>query len=221
MNIRSRQKGATLIVTLIILTVITIIGISAIRGSSLNLSIATNSQVRVLLFEAADAGLVTVEQVVASDPAAAQKATGIMGAALSAPGVEKVRCMSRGSATLLRDSTCDLDQATDFTSGRQVNVVQTAVLSPQDEAGESKKAIVLGQDSDALPSYLVEVYSTSVMPNLGDASKAKIEECLNKDSDDSKVPANTTITECLSNEGATFATTVQEYCYGFFCYPSS
>lgn len=221
MTMRSKQQGATLIVTLIILTVITIIGISAIRGSSLNLSIATNSQVRVLLFEAADAGLVSIEQAVASDPAAAQKASGIMGAALSAPGIEKKRCMSRGSVNLLKDGACDLDSATDFTSGRQVNVVQTAVLSPQDESGESKKAIVLGQDGDALPSYLVEVYSTSVMPNLGDATPAAIEGCLANKSDDSKNPADVTITECLSSEGAVYATTVQEYCYGFFCYPSS
>ncbi|MDR9778124.1 hypothetical protein RJJ65_36935, partial [Rhizobium hidalgonense] len=48
------QKGATLIVVLVLLVVVTIVGTLAIRQGITNLAIATNSQAQSLLMQTAD-----------------------------------------------------------------------------------------------------------------------------------------------------------------------
>lgn len=56
-----QQRGATLIIVLIILIMITVLGTMAIKSGILGLKIATNSQVNVLLFENSDAALFNIE----------------------------------------------------------------------------------------------------------------------------------------------------------------
>lgn len=55
------QKGATLIVVLVLLVVITVIGTMAIRQSMVSLSVATNAQVQQLLVQNSDAALYRIE----------------------------------------------------------------------------------------------------------------------------------------------------------------
>ncbi|QQT92152.1 pilus assembly PilX family protein [Acinetobacter johnsonii] len=55
------QQGATLIVVMIILLVITVLGTIAVKSGILGLKIATNSQVSALLLESSDAALFNVE----------------------------------------------------------------------------------------------------------------------------------------------------------------
>jgi len=57
-----RQKGATLIVVLILLVIITIVGTLAIRQSITSLAIATNSQAQTLLMQTADSIFFTIER---------------------------------------------------------------------------------------------------------------------------------------------------------------
>ena len=52
-----QQKGATLIIVLVILLMITILGTIAVKSGILGLKIATNSQVNALLLENSDAAL--------------------------------------------------------------------------------------------------------------------------------------------------------------------
>ncbi|CAI3139375.1 hypothetical protein MWMV8_MWMV8_01236 [Acinetobacter calcoaceticus] len=56
-----KQHGATLIVVLIILIMVTLLGTLAIKSGILGLKIATNSQVNALLLENSDAALFNVE----------------------------------------------------------------------------------------------------------------------------------------------------------------
>ena len=55
------QQGATLIIVLIILVIVTMLGAMAIKFGILGLKIATNSQVNALLLENSDAALFNVE----------------------------------------------------------------------------------------------------------------------------------------------------------------
>ncbi len=56
-----KQQGATLIVVLIILIMVTLLGTLAIKSGILGLKIATNSQVNALLLENSDAALFNIE----------------------------------------------------------------------------------------------------------------------------------------------------------------
>lgn len=58
---KKTQSGATLIVVLILLLVMTVVGTLAIRGSLTALNIATNSQVQQLLLQNSDAAIFNVE----------------------------------------------------------------------------------------------------------------------------------------------------------------
>lgn len=57
----NKQQGATLIVVLIILILVTLLGTLAIKSGILGLKIATNSQVNALLLENSDAALFNIE----------------------------------------------------------------------------------------------------------------------------------------------------------------
>lgn len=57
----NRQKGATLIVVLILLVALTVIGTLAIRQSLVSLNIATNGQAQQLLIQNSDSATFNVE----------------------------------------------------------------------------------------------------------------------------------------------------------------
>ena len=75
-----------------------------------------------------------------------------------------------------------------------------------------------GYDVDVLPSWMVDVYATSVMPGVGDANSTDISGCMDNVHDDTGDTSQVTVTECLTDKGAVFTQTIQEYCYGFSCY---
>ena len=54
---KTKQEGATLIVVLILLVIITMIGTLAIRSSLTTLNIATNSQAQQLLVQNSDSAI--------------------------------------------------------------------------------------------------------------------------------------------------------------------
>ena len=61
-NRSNSQKGATLIVVLILLVLMTIVGLYAIRNSIFNLKLATNAQVQTLLMQTSDVALDHLEK---------------------------------------------------------------------------------------------------------------------------------------------------------------
>ena len=58
---KNTQRGATLIVVLVLLLVIMVIGTLAIRSSLMSLNIATNGQAQQLLIQNSDAAIFNVE----------------------------------------------------------------------------------------------------------------------------------------------------------------
>jgi type IV pilus assembly protein PilX len=67
----SKQKGAALIVSLIILVAMTLLGITSMKGTSTELSMAGNLRESALSFQAAEAGLRNAESVVEASTSAA------------------------------------------------------------------------------------------------------------------------------------------------------
>lgn len=207
-----KQRGAAILVVMLILLVITVLGITAVRMGLTSLTIATNSQVSALLFQSADTGVVSFEQRVTADPAAAALPDGIIGPSLNAPGVEVPYCITK--ADRLRAGGCVVGTDSDYTSTRDAVMNQIAVEVPAAADGSPMKGVVLGTDLDraGISNYRVNVYSTAVLPVFGSADNTEINGCLVKPNDD---PADPTVTDCLSDEGAVFTTTVQEYNYGY------
>lgn len=212
-----KQRGAAILVVLLILLVITVLGITAVRMGLTSLTIATNSQVSALLFQSADTGVVSFEQRVTANPAAAALPDGVIGPSLNAPGVETPYCFTKGDR--LRAGGCVVGADGDFTSTRNAVLNQVAVEVPAAADGSPMRGVVLGTDLDraGINSYRVNVYSTAVLPVFGAANEAELNECLsNRPNDDSEDPAGIdTVTDCLTDEGAVFTTMAQEYNYGY------
>lgn len=64
----ANQSGAALIVSLIILAVVTILGITSMQGSNTELKLAASMRDRGVAFEAAEAALAIIETQLADDP---------------------------------------------------------------------------------------------------------------------------------------------------------
>ncbi len=64
----SAQRGATLIVALVILAVVTLLGVTSIRSSSLELKMAASARDRSVAFQAAEAALLTIERNLMAAP---------------------------------------------------------------------------------------------------------------------------------------------------------
>ncbi len=64
----TRQRGATLIVALVILAVVTLLGVTSIRSSSLELKMAASARDRSVAFQAAEAALLTIERNLMTAP---------------------------------------------------------------------------------------------------------------------------------------------------------
>lgn len=69
-RLAGRQGGAALIVSLIILAVVTILGVSSMSSSNTELKLAASMRDRGVAFEAAEAALAIVEQNLADNPPA-------------------------------------------------------------------------------------------------------------------------------------------------------
>lgn len=63
-HISGHQRGATLIVSLVILAVITILGVASMRASNLELRMAASARDRAVAFQAAESALARVEREV-------------------------------------------------------------------------------------------------------------------------------------------------------------
>lgn len=166
------QKGATLIVVLFMLILLTLVGVFAIRTAMTTLNIATNTQVGQFLSQTADTPL---NQVYASDLSRMVDLSGVVGFAMQdskqEPGKEYIFCYkptskakfgASVSVATLRPPTsktakaivasggaaafCDLTK--DFGSSREAVVTQVSVKIPND-ATDLPPGALLGEGSDA------------------------------------------------------------------------
>lgn len=217
---RHNQQGAALIVTMIILIVVTVIGVAALRLGLTNLAVATNAQVVTLLFQSADSGTLAVEKnVQALIVANPTQPTGLLKTAMDNAGKDMAdSCMLASNS--FSTGRCDVTSATNFMSGRAAVAVQSSIFALAGADGTTPMQVCPdGTDngpSGLLCAYQLKVYSTAVLPSMGSASTTTINGCLGKTSDNTQQDATiTTLSDCLSQAGAAYATTVQEYGYGY------
>lgn len=216
----SQQTGAALIAVLVILTVITLLGITAMRMGLSSLSLATNSQVAQLLFQSADFGTKSFITAVLTNPTTGLSTGGVAG---DASGNEMTYCVTPTAGasfgSTLTTGACDLNNASSYISDRKVIATEvTAQRLDVETFGTNQGASMLSQigSGDApLKEQNLKVYSTSVVPSFGSASVTEINNCLatNIPSDD-EGPDNSnavTKTDCLTDAGAIFTTHVSEY----------
>lgn len=165
-----QQAGATLIMVLMILLMVTIVGVLAIRVAITALNISTNSQIGQLLLQSSDTPL---NQFTRTDLSTVVNLSNVIGAALQEseanPGAEYIFCYkptstqvygatiyssviqagSGNAATLVEGGTrgfCNL--TSDFGSSRQAVVTQVAVTIPTTNATGTAPGAYLGRGTN-------------------------------------------------------------------------
>lgn len=179
------QRGATLIVVLFMLILLTLVGVFAIKTAMTSLNIATNTQVGQFLSQTADTPL---NQVYTSDLSKMVDLSGVVGYALQdsklEPGNEYVFCYrptstvkfgASQSVAILRPpasktakatvasggATAFCDLTKDFGSNREAVVTQVAVKIPNDALSDLAPGALLGEGTNVsagtiLPKNVVE-----------------------------------------------------------------
>lgn len=234
----NNQKGATLIVVLILLVALTVIGTLAVRQSIVGLSIATNGQAQQLLTQNSDAAIFNIEDPDAYEDYAHGKGLfGFLEGQRS--GKELVFCY-RGSSTrffniaqssvifnegntIINNSEgtagyCRVGETNNFfTSNRRAVLTQVSLVSRaiDDETDNVKpfQYSVRGQDNafaKGSDPVRIVVNAISLMPALSTATDAQINACLSNHLSATAVGGQT-VTTCLTELNVPFVTHVSEY----------
>lgn len=224
MNISSyskqKQQGATLIVVMILLVVITVIGTLAVRQGMVSLGIATNSQAQQLLMQNSDAAFFNVEKT--DNIIQSLSASGMFGYIDGATNKDKelVFCfrgdqsnffdITRASImewnapdtkpkndSLGKDGYCDARPSgiNFFTSGRKATITQVAVKFSTQANSDPFYGAILGTDDEQVKlerSRPVKVFTISVMPTFTQADPEKINECFSEKMNEVTIPNGVT-----------------------------
>jgi len=195
---RARQRGATLIVVLVLLVAITIIGTLAIRQSMVALNIATNGQAQQLLMQNSDSVFFNTED--ANNLIQSLGTNGMFGYISNDinKDVELVFCYRGDQASffdLNRASLIEWERGktaptnnklgTDtnfFTSGRRAVITQVAVKFPSSSSSEILSDLPEGGDPELNKTQKIKrvsIYAVSLMPTLSTRTDAEINTCLN------------------------------------------
>ena len=218
---KTKQEGATLIVVLILLVIITLIGTLAIRSSLTALNIATNSQAQQLLVQNSDAAIFNVE-----DPDLIERNTaydGLFGLVKSDAnkGKELVFCY-KGTATefydfsrasfmqwvsgtapnnseLGIDGYCKMDSSNNFfTSGRKAVMTQVSIKVNTDASINLDRAfehMQRGTDAESAKidkSEKILVTATSIVPSMSTANDTDINNCFSTHMNQVVIPSGVT-----------------------------
>jgi hypothetical protein len=235
---RQQQKGATLIVVLILLVALTIIGTLAIRQSIVSLNIATNAQAQQLLIQNSDAAMFNVENPSTLTRSLARN--GMFGFIKGPTNKSKelVFCyrgsraqffnLSQASLVFLQDGRlinnsigrngyCEAGAGvTFFTSNRRAVLTQVYVSFVEGGSVKPFQFAIRGTDPENAKIEQTErvvVQAVSVMPELSTATDAQINNCLSARLSNTDVVANS-VTACLSSLNVPFTTHVTEYTLG-------
>ncbi len=238
MNTSQKQNGSVLIVVLIMIVVIAMIGTWAVRSSITSLNISTNAQAQSLLMQNSDSVFYKLENKTQNDLTFAQMRIGDgMLAYVLRPenkGKELVFCI-RGTQTdnfsgsriassvywqgteimnteLGTSGFCQTHRG-DFISGRQATMTQVAVRAA--DASRDWEHMMEGDDKESSKSTGIQkvvITSTSLLPNLSNASIQEVNACL-KDYTSYVDPLvdNNTVTDCLSKLNVPYSTQEMEY----------
>ena len=233
------QRGATLIVVLVLLVVVTIVGTWAIRGSMTSLNIATNAQAQALLMQASDAVFFNLEKETSDDLSLAkmQIGDGMLSYVLRPEnkGKELVFCVRGGEANSMEGSRnasvvywdgttiknteqgsigyCNASRKADFISGRAAVLTRVAIRPAS--AGEDWEHLLEGDDPETSKANKIQkvvVSVTSIIPNLSNSSAASINGCFSKyTSFVDSVAKNKTVTDCLAEKSVPYSSQEMEY----------
>lgn len=221
MKAYSSQRGATLIVVMIMLVIITIIGTLAVKQGLISLNIATNSQAQQLLMQNSDAAFFNVERE--SNLIQGLSSSGMFGYINGAANKDKelVFCfrgaennffdINRASLmiweaakiqptndSLGKDGYCNVEATSGnfFTSGRKTVMTQIAVKFSSQSDNDPFYGMQYGTDENGVKfekNKPVKVLAISIMPMLTTASAADIDTCLNSRMSEVTIPTGTTV----------------------------
>lgn len=240
MKIFSNQCGATLIIVLVMLLLITLVGTWAIRGSLTSLNIATNIQAQALLQQASDAVFYGLENDTSDDLTLAKMQVGDgMLAYVMRPdnkGKELVFCIRGGTTNNLEGSRnasvvywegstikntqqgttgfCKLSNRVDFISGRAVVMTRVGIRAAK--VGKDWEHMLEGDDAEMSKTQQkqnVIVNVISLIPNLSESSASDIEACLKNYTSFYDTTANNSLTvaQCLQGRSVPFSSQEMEY----------
>ncbi|MGE8649485.1 MAG: pilus assembly protein PilX [Acinetobacter sp.] len=217
-----KQRGATLIVVLLILLAVIVLGTLAVRQGLVSLGIATNSQAQQLLLQNSDSAFFNIERE--DNIIQALSGSGMFGYISGADDRDKelVFCyrgaepsffdINRASIIYWKAGTsaptnsefgtegyCDASKTAStnfFTSGRKAVMTQVAVKFSSISQNDPFFGAQFGTDEDAVKferSKAVKVFAVSVMPNLTSASSTEINTCLQNRMSEVSIPEGTTV----------------------------
>lgn len=216
------QRGATLIVVLVLLLAITVIGTLAIKNSMVGLSIATNSQAQQLLLQNADSAFFSVERE--ENLIQSLATSGMFGYISGAANKDKelVFCylgdesdfFDIGRASIMQwegakttptnnnmgtEGYCSSAKSASknfFTSGRKAVITQVAVKFSSLSDSDPFYGMQFGTDDKGVKferSKPVKVFAVSIMPSLSTADRSKIDTCLSSRMNEVTIPEGTTV----------------------------
>lgn len=233
----NKQKGATLIVVLMLLVALTVIGTLAVRQSMVSLSIATNGQAQQLLTQNSDAAIFNVESP--NNLVRSLARDGMFGF-IKGPmnkGKELVFCyrgnraqfftLSQASMIYEQDGSviansigtqgyCEVGSQNFFTSSRRAVMTQVFVSFIEGGSARPFQFYIRGTDPEKAKIEQTErvlVNALSIMPALSSADDDEINECLSTKLSNTSVEANK-VTTCLSDLRVPFTLHVTEYTLG-------
>lgn len=235
---KTKQTGATLIVVLILLVLVTVIGTLAVRSSLTALSIATNSQAQQLLVQNSDSAIFNVE-----NPAFLTRNTaydGLFGQIKSDAnkGKELVFCYRGASSNfydysqasfmkwvsgaapsnseLGLDGYCKIGGTENFfTSGRRAVMTQVAIKAntSSDSLDLAFQHMQEGTDVEASKiekSEKILVIATSIVPALSTVEDSKINNCFSKHMNQVVIPNGVTPVQDPDDSTKTMGTSVSQ-----------
>lgn len=220
----NKQQGATLIMVLILVLLITVIGTLAIHSSTVGLKVATNSQIQALLLENSDAALFYIEdprsvarqlaqdgmfsyfnaaansedELVFCYRAAAQRFFGLDQASVISPNGATTKIGERGF--------CKSNQ---FATGRPAVLAQIYLKKNIESAAplsQLTQGTSLGQAVLPIISHQIGVTVISVLPSFSRISSTQIEACFKKNSSQ--------VSQCFSQYNVPYNTQHADYVVG-------
>lgn len=225
------QKGATLVMVLVILVLITFLGTIAIRSSLVGLKVSTNSQVRSLLLENSNSALFNIEDPKQITRQLARDGMFSYFSAADNSDDELIFCYRADKKqffSLNNSSVISLDGSTtklgvpgfckvgQFSTGRSAVQSQIYVKKNKDSSTPLSALPVgtsAGQSSIPQVMYNISVTVISILPSFAGASDSAIEGCFKKTSI-KKDTTTQTVTECFDSLGIPSNTQYADYIVG-------
>jgi Tfp pilus assembly protein PilX len=224
----SSQRGATLIVVMIMLVAITVIGTLAIKQGLISLNVATNSQAQQLVMQNSDAAFFNIERE--ANLIQSLTASGMFGYINGAANKDKemVFCFRGAEAnffdinraslmvwesgnaptndTLGTEGYCSVsaNSGNFFTSGRRAAMTQVSVKFSSQLDNDPFYGMQYGTDEKGVKfekNKPVKVFAVSIMPTLTTTSAAKIDACLNSHMSEVTIPSGVTPSTVKDEDG--------------------